>query len=639
MEPKLPLFWLTPVNPDAELITDLKSNSHLRALAPNKRYSLHIGLPGYRPKLRGHLATIGTFHGNDIQLPLGVSDYYQFYHCSFFLSDQTGELILRDDSNRDNRDPKLPRQLTEIWLDEPNATSEDIHLQMIQRHGRKESGNGDPWQRVIPRSTREIHITLGYVKPINQRYLEAQRQYSVLEEECARVNQQFAEFIFQWNPDFIECRHPNTHTQPWQLIQIGQALAQEGGPQARPAEDHRAATRDHQEQREAAKRMISRGNLTVPTVVAASVRSESKPRIEFYRYQELGRGALGTVFKVVDYKNGDIWAMKEIKTSPMPKGEYETGLASFHQEGRALRKLKHPHITHLEIHQYSVQEHIDIQSNSIHLFFELYQGNVSDLLAADNFDHDCLGDPLQRYPHWATHFALDILSALEYLHDVLQPRAHLGIKPGNILFNTTDPSNPVYSFPTGLPRRYTFYLADFKTSTPHDHYLRAGGQDMDPDQMQTYAYIPPEIWRHHISDEQQPFNVAEPIKTKSDIWSFGIILGSVLGLWCPNEMRLTNAQWQYKLTTFRIPHPQIYEEEHYMDSYHQVDNQLGRWYGRVRSLLGPPFPFTPREKHVVPVILRHILDENPWKRFTAHQIKEWIIMNGLRGDMNTGPIS
>lgn len=166
----------------------------------------------------------------------------------------------------------------------------------------------------------------------------------------------------------------------------------------------------------------------------------------------------------------------------------------------------------------AVQERGLVKHNTIHPFFRLYQANVHDLPAAENFHDYCLGDRFRPSPSWTTHFTLDTLLALDYLDNM--NKTHLTIKPGNILFNTTLPSHSICNPRQGPPRRDTFYLANFRTSTLQDQEQWTRGPALG--QAKVYTYISLKIRYQHVPQRQQqtsytPSTTPGSIKAKFDV--------------------------------------------------------------------------------------------------------------------------
>ncbi|KAM7188425.1 Protein kinase-like domain containing protein [Rhypophila sp. PSN 637] len=306
------------------------------------------------------------------------------------------------------------------------------------------------------------------------------------------------------------------------------------------------------------------GGILTPSVY--TIRSERKPPVEFFKYEILGHGSSGPVTKVVEYKNGNIWAVKEIKI------EEEDDKKKFKMILHSLHKVKHPNITHFEMYQEFWHE------KRFQLFFKIYQGNINQLLAAENYQHECLGPQFNPQPRWKSDLENEILSALAYLHRE-HKIAHGNIKPENILFERST---------LFTASGYTFFLADFLLPPAHRPVCPS-------------LYLAPEIFRLPLTavrpwDWQPPV----PIPPSSDMYAFGITLGIVEGYWCPNDINLSTDEWTKKVMLLGYPDPMARERERQLwDDFQREKSKqrsLGveryiqsRWYARVESVR----PFMP----------------------------------------------
>lgn len=129
--------------------------------------------------------------------------------------------------------------------------------------------------------------------------------------------------------------------------------------------------------------------------------------------------------------------------------------------------------------------------------------------------HDCLSwsrDP----PPWTPCFIDHVLGGLEFLHSKLT--LHRDIKPENILFDFQHGSD-----------QPSFYITDFGLSIPARD--RVSG---DTDAAGTLFYMAPEAWQ------------GDPIPG-SDVWSFAVMVGCVLGYWCHGEYNASSSDWNNKL--------------------------------------------------------------------------------------------
>jgi len=185
------------------------------------------------------------------------------------------------------------------------------------------------------------------------------------------------------------------------------------------------------------------------------------------------------------------------------------------------------------------------------LFFRLCQGNLGELLAQEQDRHNCHSLSSQ-IPRWTWEFTSQTLDALDYLHS--KGIIHRDIKPANILFNQS------------LMGEFTFYLADFGLSLPMLETTGSSGASG------TYAYMAPEV-----------FEQRAPAKL-SDIWSFGITLGRVLGYWCEHEMTMSRTAWVNKLVLLGVLDTHEYcEPGPEVPSPRDLVVSQQKWFARIES--------------------------------------------------------
>ncbi len=189
----------------------------------------------------------------------------------------------------------------------------------------------------------------------------------------------------------------------------------------------------------------------------------------------IGQGGMGDVYRAVDTHTGQTVAIKHLK--PERVASDPTLVERFAREGEALRRLNHPNIV-------AVLE--TAEENGQHYIIMEYVPGGSLL--------ELLEDQEQLPVHRATHIALELADALARAHHL--NIVHRDIKPGNVLLAAD-----------GTPR-----LTDFGVAHMGDmgHITREGVLTG------TYVYLSPEACN------------GEPLDSRTDIWSFGILLYEML---------------------------------------------------------------------------------------------------------------
>ena len=185
--------------------------------------------------------------------------------------------------------------------------------------------------------------------------------------------------------------------------------------------------------------------------------------------EELGSGGMGAVFKATDRRIGRVVAIKLIRPDLLLSAKART---RFNQEARAVGALNHPGIATL----YDVS--LDGETPFI----------VIEYLPGKSLDHRIRGGPM-KLPEML-RLAIQIGSALEHAH--LHGIIHRDLKPANILFSGD-----------GNPKIIDFGLAQTPDST---------GLTQTGIMVGTAAYMSPEQ------------ACGRPLDTRSDIFSFGVIL-------------------------------------------------------------------------------------------------------------------
>ena len=191
--------------------------------------------------------------------------------------------------------------------------------------------------------------------------------------------------------------------------------------------------------------------------------------------EEIGRGAMGTVYRGRDSLTGAVVAIKMLDAERIAHNPLL--VARFLREGEALRQLNHPNIVKMLT--------MDERNGRHHLVMEhITGGDLGQLLDSQT------SLPLER----VLTIALDLADALTRAHrlDIL----HRDLKPANVLLDAD-----------GLPRLTDFGIARLGS----DSELTEHGAVMG-----TLAYLSPEACMGEALDE------------RSDIWSFGVLLYEML---------------------------------------------------------------------------------------------------------------
>lgn len=195
--------------------------------------------------------------------------------------------------------------------------------------------------------------------------------------------------------------------------------------------------------------------------------------------EELGRGAMGVVYKGSDPTIGRLVAIKILSLSPSMDIEKSRGLEMLMREARAAGRLSHPGIVTI----YDAVE--DAETRASYIVMELVRGRTLDevLAVGERFAIDR-----------ALDIAGQIAEALDYAHG--QNVVHRDLKPANILLTDDDRAK----------------IADFGIA-------KFAGQ-VGTVQTDTVMGTP-----SHMSPEQV---TRAKVDARSDLFSLGIILYSML---------------------------------------------------------------------------------------------------------------
>jgi serine/threonine protein kinase/DNA-binding SARP family transcriptional activator/Tfp pilus assembly protein PilF len=222
----------------------------------------------------------------------------------------------------------------------------------------------------------------------------------------------------------------------------------------------------------------TRETVTLATQIEAGLFGQDDAALIAGKYElgeQIGQGAMGTVYRGRDGVTGQLVAIKMLDRSRVA-ADPEL-VERFRREGEALRQLAHPNIVQLLA--------TDEKEGHHYLVMELIEGG--DLL---QFMQDQPQPPLLR----VLSIALDLADALTRAHrlNIL----HRDIKPANVLLDEN-----------GRPKLTDFGIArlgEESTLTQHGGVLG------------TVAYLSPEACQGETLDE------------RADIWAFGLLLYEML---------------------------------------------------------------------------------------------------------------
>jgi hypothetical protein len=296
------LFYLVPLNHEAEWVVQVqqKSNSKYVGQRPGGG-ALCLAFGIHQDSTAGRLATFGRHKNNDVTLPSHAKPKQGKGHGENAAAEQNLKassghayqnyrnhhcfFFLAKSGELILRDlsPRL------VHVEVENATPDEATLYAL---------HGSPRQRVIPRIDRHITIIIG-----TSTY-----------------------FALEWANNLVD---PETAPQP-SLASQARALAVPGTTPTPPGR----CSRSH-----GSRGLHSRELHSSHT---PSVASKAGPIKSCHKYQALGAGGFGTVYKVVDLSSGELWAVKEIdSTKKIGSSNLSELKVSLIQEVETMAKLSH----------------------------------------------------------------------------------------------------------------------------------------------------------------------------------------------------------------------------------------------------------------------------------------------------------
>jgi class 3 adenylate cyclase/tRNA A-37 threonylcarbamoyl transferase component Bud32 len=167
----------------------------------------------------------------------------------------------------------------------------------------------------------------------------------------------------------------------------------------------------------------TRAGAALPTPAAPPLDEETQRIGRYEVIGELGRGAMGAVYKAKDPQIGRTVAIKMILMGNQPQEDIDQYKQRFYREAQTAGQMSHPGI--VTIYDVNEDEH-----GQPYLVMEFIEGTTLDKLLAPQSP----GKPAARRPiREALDIAVQVADALDYAHR--RNIIHRDIKPANILVN------------------------------------------------------------------------------------------------------------------------------------------------------------------------------------------------------------
>ncbi|KAK3375803.1 kinase-like domain-containing protein, partial [Lasiosphaeria ovina] len=223
-------------------------------------------------------------------------------------------------------------------------------------------------------------------------------------------------------------------------------------------------------------------------------------------YSKIGEGVNSVVDRVVDLRNGDVWARKRLKEGGNP--------TYFKNEVDCIGTFRHENIVHFECFE-------DFKmGGEFRIFMRLYRGSLADLIRprAHKTKANCLA-PMVGSWKWGGRLVVDLFGVLDFLGG--KGLIHHDIRPDNILVEWAHDGDQL---------REKFVLADFGLAR------RVAGKGASTASHSGITfYCAPEIV------------TAKKAYIASDVFAAGILFAKVQGSICEKEVDFTTTEWTTKL--------------------------------------------------------------------------------------------
>ncbi|KAK3381892.1 hypothetical protein B0H63DRAFT_561493 [Podospora didyma] len=430
---------------------------------------------------------------------------------------------------------------------EPN--SEKDHLYPIPNTARR--------QRVLPRVLRNTTVSIGQ-------------------------DPDAATFDLRWDPRFVE---ENLSSLESPLVQRNLAALSRhlGVTTAQPY--FRIRNHDQREQTNIYKPFLGPEYSRLPNVIR-----------HLHYYRRLCYRYYSAVWKAVDLMTGELWVVKElIENSEIGRQWFKKEMETAFKLNRylpaavvGLEAEPKPRLIRYEGYQGF------LPGGKFLIFYELFDGLVSDLPTKTKHTYTiedksgCLGDcvdPDMGIPRWAPRLVRDVIEAIEFMENSDEKRFHPNFhSPANMVYKAKLVPSKDPRCPGKLEPEYKFLIADLS------EVFRAeeGGTSLQ------------QISRSRAPEFCQP---ASKISPASSIWSVGILIGTVTGIFCWEERDMKSQDWLEKRANLGSTNIE----------YNEPRDKYLRWGYRISSLAA---------SGCLPPILSLMLDMDPSKRITAAKCKE-----------------